>query len=147
GADNFTRARSGVEGLVGYFTDLLREKRRAPGEDLIGLMLRAEHDGNRLSSEEIVSNCVLLLFAGHETTTNLLANGVLQLLRHPDSQALLRAQPGLGASAVEELLRYESPVPATVKVATRDVDLRGAAVRAGQMVLPFLSSANRDPRQ
>jgi len=147
GRDNFTRARAGVQALVDYFTDLLREKRRNPGEDLIGLMLRAEHEGHTLGSEEIVSNCVLLLFAGHETTTNLLANGLLHLLRHPDRLAQLRARPELDASAVEELLRIESPVPATVKIATRDVEFAGAALRAGQMVLPFLSSANRDPRQ
>ena len=110
-------------------------------------MLRAEHEGHTLGSDEIVSNCVLLLFAGHETTTNLLANGLLHLLRHPAALAQLRARPELDASAVEELLRIESPVPATVKVATRDLELRGAALRAGEMVLPFLSSANRDPRQ
>ena len=119
----------------------------SPGEDLIGLMLRAEHEGHTLGSEEIVSNCVLLLFAGHETTTNLLANGLFHLLRDPDSLAQLRARPELDATAVEELLRIESPVPATVKIATRDVEFRGAQLRAGEMVLPFLSSANRDPRQ
>ncbi len=147
GQDNFTRARAGVEGLVDYFARLLREKSKRPGEDLIGLMLRAEHEGHTLSGDEIVSNCVLLLFAGHETTTNLLANGLLHLLRDPGSLALLRARPELDADAVEELLRYESPVPATVKVATRDLEFRGARVRAGEMVLPFLSAANRDPRQ
>ena len=147
GQDNFTRARAGVEGLVAYFGDLLREMRRSPGEDLIGLMLRAEHDGHTLSGDEIVSNCVLLLFAGHETTTNLLANGLLHLLRDPGAQAQLRAHPDLDATAVEELLRIESPVPATVKVATRDAAFRGVPLRAGEMVLPFLSSANRDPRQ
>jgi cytochrome P450 len=147
GRDNFTRARAGVEALVAYFNDLLREKRRNPGDDLIGLMLRAEHEGHTLGSDEIVSNCVLLLFAGHETTTNLLANGLFHLLRRPDARDELRARPELDASAVEELLRIESPVPATVKIATRDVELAGAKLRAGQMVLPFLSSANRDPRQ
>ena len=147
GQDNFTRARAGVEGLVDYFTRLLREKSRSPGEDLIGLMLRAEHEGHTLGSDEIVANCVLLLFAGHETTTNLLANGLFHLLRDPAARAQLRDRPELDASAVEELLRYESPVPATVKVATRDLEFHGAALRAGEMVLPFLSAANRDPRQ
>jgi cytochrome P450 len=147
GQDNFTRARAGVEGLVDYFTRLLREKSRSPGEDLIGLMLRAEHEGHTLDSDEIVANCVLLLFAGHETTTNLLANGLYHLLRDPAGIGTLRAHPELDASAVEELLRYEAPVPATVKVATRDLAFRGAALRAGEMVLPFLSAANRDPRQ
>jgi cytochrome P450 len=147
GQDNFTRARAGVEGLVDYFTQLLREKSRSPGDDLIGLMLRAEHEGHTLSGDEIVANCVLLLFAGHETTTNLLANGLFHLLRDPQAIGQLRARPALDASAVEELLRIESPVPATVKVATRDIEFRGAAVRSGEMVLPFLSAANRDPRQ
>jgi hypothetical protein len=110
-------------------------------------MLRAEHEGHTLGADEIVSNCVLLLFAGHETTTNLLANGLLHLLRQPSALAQLRARPELDASAVEELLRYESPVPATVKVATEHVEFRGAQLRAGEMVLPFLSAANRDPRQ
>ena len=147
GEDNFTRARAGVEGLVDYFTHLLREKSRSPGDDLIGLMLRAEHEGHTLGGDEIVANCVLLLFAGHETTTNLLANGLFHLLRDPAAATRLRAQPELDASAVEELLRYESPVPATVKVATRDLVFHGAQLRAGEMVLPFLSAANRDPRQ
>ena len=147
GQDNFTRARAGVEGLVDYFTLLLREKSRSPGEDLIGLMLRAEHEGHTLSGDEIVANCVLLLFAGHETTTNLLANGLFHLLRDPAALAALRAHPELDASAVEELLRIESPVPSTVKVATRDLAFGGATLRAGEMVLPFLSAANRDPRQ
>jgi hypothetical protein len=147
GEDNFTRAQAGIAGLVDYFTALLREKRRDPGDDLIGLMLRAEHEGHTLGADEIVSNCVLLLFAGHETTTNLLANGLLHLLRQPSALAQLRARPELDASAVEELLRYESPVPATVKVATEHVEFRGAQLRAGEMVLPFLSAANRDPRQ
>lgn len=147
GEDNFTRARAGVEGLVGYFSELLRERRKRPSDDLISLMLRAEHEGQTLSGEEVVSNCVLLLFAGHETTTNLLANGLFHLLRHPDELARLAAEPALVTSAVEEMLRYESPAPATLKVASRDLEFRGASIRAGQMVLPFLSAANRDPRQ
>jgi cytochrome P450 len=147
GQDNFTRARAGVEGLVGYFTALLREKRRRPSDDVIGLMLRAEHEGRTLGADEIVANCVLLLFAGHETTTNLLANGLFHLLRDPRALAQWRARPELGASAVEELLRFEAPVPATVKVATSDLVFRDRRLRAGDMVLPFLSAANRDPRQ
>jgi cytochrome P450 len=90
---------------------------------------------------------VLLLFAGHETTTNLLANGLSVLLCHPDQLARLRDEPALGASAVEELLRFESPVPSTVKIATEDTGFRGIAIRRGDRVLPILSSANRDPRQ
>jgi cytochrome P450 len=113
----------------------------------MSLMLRAEHDGERLSHEVVVANCVLLLFAGHETTTNLLGNGLFHLLRHPDQTQLLAQQPALIPNAVEEFLRYDGPVPATIKVATEDVDWHGRTIRRGDMVLPFMSSANRDPRQ
>jgi cytochrome P450 len=145
--DNFSEASAGVAKLTGYFRDLLGEKLKNPTDDLMSLMLRAEHEGDSLSEDEVVSNCVLLLFAGHETTTNLLGNGLFHLLRHPGELAALEAHPSLGESAVEELLRYDSPVPATTKVATRDIEWRAADIRAGEMVLPFMSSANRDPRQ
>jgi cytochrome P450 len=94
-----------------------------------------------------VANSVLLLFAGHETTTNLLGNGLFHLLRHPEQTAALRADPGLTPGAVEEFLRYDGPVPATVKIATEDIEWHGRSIRRGDMVLPFMSSANRDPRQ
>ncbi len=145
--DNFSEARAGLASLVDYFGSLLRERRRRPGDDLIDLMLRAEHEGDTLSEEEVVSNCVLLLFAGHETTTNLLGNGLFHLLRNPDQLERLRAAPGLLATAVEELLRYDGPVPATAKIATEDVVWHGQRIERGQMVLALMSSANRDPRQ
>ncbi len=145
--DNFSEARAGLASLVDYFGSLLRERRRRPGDDLIDLMLRAEHEGDTLSEEEVVSNCVLLLFAGHETTTNLLGNGLFHLLRNPEQLARLRADPGLLATAVEELLRYDGPVPATAKIATEDVVWHGQRIERGQMVLALMSSANRDPRQ
>ena len=90
---------------------------------------------------------MLLLFAGHETTTNLLGNGLFHLLRHPAQAALLRADPSLLHHAVEELLRYDGPVPATVKIATEDRSWHGRTIRRGDMVMPFMASANRDPRQ
>jgi cytochrome P450 len=111
----------------------------------MSLMLAAEHEGGRLSADEVVSNCVLLLFAGHETTTNLLGNGLHHLLRHPDQERRLRSEPERTPRAVEELLRYDAPVPATAKVVRRDLEWHGAKLRAGERVLPFLSSANRDP--
>ncbi len=144
--DNFTEASAGVAKLVDYFRELLREKARQPADDLMSLM-RAEYEGDRLSDEEVVSNCVLLLFAGHETTTNLLGNGLFHLLRHEDQLAALRDEPSLTPSAVEEFLRYDGPVPASTKIATEDVEWHGARIRAGEMVLPFMSSANRDPAQ
>jgi len=145
--DNFEEASAGVAALVDYFHALLRERERRPRDDLMSLMLRAEHEGEHLTRDEVVANCVLLLFAGHETTTNLLGNGLYHLLRHPAQAALLRADPSLLHSAVEELLRYDGPVPATVKIATEDVPCRGRTIRRGDMVVPFIASANRDPRQ
>ena len=143
--DPFAEAEAGLSQLVDYFRKLTAERASRPRDDLMSLMLRAEHEGQRLSSEEVVSNCVLLLFAGHETTTNLLGNGLYHLLRHPGTLAALRARPDGVPAAVEELLRYDGPVPATMKVATRDLEWRGARIARGQRVLPFMSSANRDP--
>lgn len=147
GKDNFSEARDGVAQLVEYFRALLHERRRRARDDLMSLMLQAEHEGERLSHEEVVANCVLLLFAGHETTTNLLGNGLFHLLRHPDQTRLLRQHRALTPGAVEEFLRYDGPVPATIKIATQDVEWHGRVIRRGEMVLPFMSSANRDPRQ
>jgi cytochrome P450 len=147
GKDNFGEARTGVVQLVDYFRVLLRTRRRDLRDDLMSLMLQAEHDGERLSHDEVVANCVLLLFAGHETTTNLLGNGLFHLLRHPEQAELLARCPELIPSAVEEFLRYDGPVPATIKIATEDIEWHGQRIRRGDMVLPFLSSANRDPRQ
>ena len=141
------QARAGADALVDYFRTLLAERRRHPGDDLMSLLLRAEHEGDRLSPEEVVSNCVLLLFAGHETTTNLLGNGLFHLLRNSECERALRAQPALVERAVEEFLRIEGPVTATIKVATEDLDWRGARIRCGERVIPFMASANRDPRQ
>jgi cytochrome P450 len=145
--DNVAEASAGVAALVDYFDRLLRERERRPREDLMTLMLRAEHEGDRLTHDEVVANCILLLFAGHETTTNLLGNGLFHLLRHPAQAALVAADPSLLHGAVEELLRYDGPVPATVKIATADVAWNGRAIRAGDMVVPSLASANRDPRR
>ena len=142
--DNFTSAQAGVEQMVDYFRRQIAERGRKPRDDLMSLMLSAELAGDRLSSDEVVSNCVLLLFAGHETTTNLLGNGLHHLLRHPEQEAKLRATPELVASAVEEFLRYDGPVTATTKVATRDLELCGARLAQGDRVLAFMASANRD---
>jgi cytochrome P450 len=144
--DNFAEAYAGLSGLVDYFRALLRERELSPRDDLMSRMLQAD-DGEALGRDEVVANCVLLLFAGHETTTNLLGNGLLHLLGHPDQAAALYADPRLTPGAVEELLRYDGPVPATIKIATEDIEWHGRSIRRGDMVLPFMSAANRDPRQ
>src|SRR5437660_12014799 len=145
--DHRAEASAGVAGLVDYFRALLRERERRPRDDLTSLMVRAKHEGDRLTRDEVIANCVLLLFAGHETTTNLLGNGLFHLLRHPAQAALVRAEPPLRHGAVEELLRYDGPVPATVKIATEDVPWHGRTIHRGDMVVPLMASANRDPRQ
>jgi cytochrome P450 len=145
--DNFTEASAGVADLVDYFRRLLREREREGRDDLMTHMLRAEHEGDRLSRDEVVANCVLLLFAGHETTTNLLGNGLFHLLRNPVQLTLVRDDPRRTPAAVEELLRYDGPVPATIKIATEEVQWHGRTIRRGDMVLPFMAAANRDPRQ
>jgi len=145
--DNFTEASAGVTELVDYFRRLLDARDRRPREDLMSWMLRAEREDAALSRDEAVANCVLLLFAGHETTTNLLGNGLWHLLHHPEQIAALRADASLTAGAVEELLRFDGPVPATAKIATEDVAWHGREIRCGDVVVPVMSSANRDPRQ
>src|SRR5258706_7131846 len=138
----FADACDGVAVLFVYFRALLRDRERRPRDDLMSLMLRADHEGDRLSRDEVVANCILFLFAGHETTTNLLGNGLFHLLRAPEQGALIRADPSLIHGAVEELLRYDCPVPATAKVATDDVSWHGRTMRRGDMVIPFMASAN-----
>jgi hypothetical protein len=145
--DNFAEASAGLASLVDYFRDLLRAREREPRDDLMTLMLRAELAGDRLTRDEVAANCVLLLFAGHETTTNLLGNGLFHLLRNPSQAALIRSDRSLVHDAVEECLRYDGPVPATVKIAAREVSWHGRTIRRGDMVIPFIASANRDPRQ
>jgi cytochrome P450 len=118
-----------------------------PADDLLSDLLAAEDRGQVLGDDELVANCVLLLFAGHETTTNLLANGLYHLLRNPQQLARLRSHPELVLSAVEELLRYDTPVAGTIRVVNEDVELRGRELARGTLVAAMLAAANRDPAQ
>jgi cytochrome P450 len=144
-ADRVRRARESGEELNAYFRDIIRERRRSPRDDLVSRLTTVETGERTLDETEIVDTCVLLLFAGHETTTNLVGNGVLALLRHPDELGRLRADPNLIGAAVEELLRYDSPVQARVRVARHDVELGGRRIAAGDRVMALLGAANRDP--
>ncbi len=128
-----------------YLNNLIDERRAALREDLLSLLIERSEDGDQLTRDELISTCITLLFAGHETTANLIGNLMLALLRHPDQWGAVVANPGLGASAVEELLRYDSPVQRVRRVATKDLTLSGKTVKRGELVMGFLGSANRDP--
>jgi cytochrome P450 len=133
------------DNMLGYIRDLIEIKRANPGDDLLSALLAASEDGDRLTDNELTSTVFLLLIAGHETTANLIANGTYLLLSQREQWELLRVRPDLLPRAVEELLRYESPVHcATHRVATNDVTLGGQLIPAGATVLISLLSANRD---
>jgi cytochrome P450 len=137
----------GVYRLERYLRRLVRMKRSNPGNSLLDALIAAEESGDALTEQELVSNALLLLAAGHITTTNLIGNGLLALLQHPDQLNLLRQNPELLPGAVEELLRYESPLQFTGRVAARDTEINGHAVEAGRAIVLGLGSANRDPNQ
>ena len=109
-------------------------------------LINARDDGDRLSEDELVATCILVLFAGHETTTNLIGNATLLLLGHPDQLARLKSDPALIDSAIEEVLRFDGPTNALVRVAAQDHDLHGRQIREGERVFVMVNSANRDPR-
>jgi pimeloyl-[acyl-carrier protein] synthase len=134
-----------LEAMTSYFRAAVREKEKRPTEGLIYSLMTAEVDGGRLSEEEVVANSILTMIGGQETTTNLIGNGLLTLLRHPQEMARLRQDMGLIPSAVEELLRYESPVQHTARIAPDHVMLSGKQIRKGASVIPVLAAANRDP--
>ncbi len=134
-----------LERILGYLREVIAQRRRDPGDDLLSAMIQAQEDRDALNDEELLANSNLLLVAGHETTTNLIGNGLLALLRHPDQLERLRADPELLDCAVEELLRYDAPVQATVRVATEDVELGGEQIEAGAIVACAIGAANRDP--
>ena len=134
-----------VAGFVAYFGELLGDRRRHPAGDLLSALVAAEEAGDRLTLEELQATVVLLFVAGHETTVNLIGNGVLALLRHPDQLRRLRADPGLGRLAVEELLRFDGPVTVTARFATVASEVGGQPIAAGEEVVVSLAAANRDP--
>jgi cytochrome P450 len=133
------------EALRGYLVGLLAARREAPGDDLLTRLVAAEVDGSRLTDDEILGFFELLLLAGHETTTNLISNAMLCFAEHPDQLARLRHAPELLPAAIEEVLRYRSPVQAVFRTTRREVTLHGATIPASQLVLLMLGAANRDP--
>lgn len=130
-----------------YFARVIEERRKEPRDDLVSRLIRAEHEEDRLTSQETYVMLRLLLVAGNETTTNLIGNGMLALLRNPGQLEALRGQPGLIKDAVEELVRFDSPVQVDARFATEDVEIAGRSVKAGSRVALLLGGANRDPEQ
>jgi pimeloyl-[acyl-carrier protein] synthase len=130
-----------------YFRGLIAQRRAAPRSDMLSDLIAAEEAGDKLSEVELLATCILLLIAGHETTVNLIGNGTLALLRHRDQLERLRREPALIGSAVEELLRFDGPVQRTARIPSEDVVFGGRTIAKGEMVMPFIGAADRDPAQ
>jgi pimeloyl-[acyl-carrier protein] synthase len=136
-----------AEDISEYFRRLIAERKTAPREDMISELLAAQEQADALTEQELIATCVLLLVAGHETTVNLIGNGVLVLLNHLEQHSQLLKRLELIASAIEEILRFESPVQMTGRLASADYEIGGQTIRQGQSVNVMLGAANRDPEQ
>jgi cytochrome P450 len=136
-----------LEEMAEYFRAAIREHQQHPRDDLISAFLAAEHQGDRLTEEEVVANSIMVMTGGQETTTNLIGNGILTLMHHPDQLDKLRSDTSLIPTAIEELLRYESPIQYTSRLAPGDVVLGGKTIRERQAVIAVMGAANRDPER
>jgi cytochrome P450 len=145
--DRSSRTLKCVEEMTSYFRDAISGIRAEPREGLINALLTAEIDGDHLTEEEIIANCIVTMVGGQETTTNLIGNGVLTLLRHPDQLERLRGDLSLIPSTVEELLRYESPSQHTARICREDTMMGGKLIRKGQAVIAVMAAGNRDPER
>lgn len=141
------RALRGLQELQAYLDTLIERAKAEPGDDMISGLLEGDGSGERLTDEEIRAMCALMLFAGHETTTNLISSGIVALLEHPDELAKLRADPSLNGKAVEELLRFDGPIKVLTRWVVEDFELRGSRIEAGQRVFLVQAAANRDPER
>jgi hypothetical protein len=145
--DRTQRVLTTLEQMTAYFREAIQEQKGKPGEGLVHALLVAEVDGDRLTEEEVVASLIVTMVGGQETTTNLIGNGILTLLRHPEVLEELRADLSLIPSAVEELLRFESPSQHTGRIAPADVEIGGKKIRARDAVMAVMAAANRDPEQ
>ncbi|MBM3362435.1 MAG: cytochrome P450 [Betaproteobacteria bacterium] len=145
--DKYRKARSGADHMSAYFRDVIAQRRATLGDDVITKMLLAQDEKGSLNEDELVAMCMLVLFGGHETTTNLLGSAVVALLEHPQQQKLLRENPQLIDSAVEEFLRYDGPSNSIARVVAVDHELHGKSLKAGERVFAMINAANRDPRR
>lgn len=145
--DRLAGVLSAVENLTAYFHQAIKDQRVHPREGLLHSLMIAEVDGDRLTDEEIVATCIVTMVGGLETTTNLITNGILTLVRNPDQMQRLRSEPGIMPAAVEELLRYESPSQHTARLAPDDVTLGGKKIAKRQAVIAVMAAGNRDPNR
>jgi cytochrome P450 len=147
GPDAAESGNRAIEAFMSYFSEVIEERRARPRDDLLSQLIAARDAGEHLSDRELLANVVFLFVAGHETTVGLIGNGVLALLRHPDQLARLREDAGLAASAVEELLRYDSPQQTIFWTITENVEWGGKSILPGQEVLILVGAVNRDAAQ
>lgn len=145
--DRVTEVVQSLQDMKVYLTDRMRELRKRPNAGLIYSLMAAETDGQRLTDDEVIASAIVTIIGGHETTTNLIGSGYLTLLRNPKSLDQLRSHPEIVPSAVEELLRYESPVQHTARIAPADMELAGKNIGKGTKVVAVLAAANRDPNR
>lgn len=148
---DFTRTRRVLESgnewtakLLAFFKRLIKERQSRPQNDFISLLVKEEQQESKLTEEELLSTCILLVIAGHETTVNLISNSILALSNHPGQFIMLKEKPELIETAVEEFLRYESPTQMTARIASEDLQINGATIKKGEHVYIFLGAANRD---
>jgi cytochrome P450 len=144
--EKYSRAEAATRDMAALFRGLIAARRKRPAQDLLTELMAVEEEGERLSDDELVATCVILLFAGHETTTHHIANGLAALLRFPGELRRLRDDPTLAAAAVEELLRYDGPIGALVRIVRAEHSVHGKALLPGQRVFLLMNAANRDPR-
>jgi cytochrome P450 len=144
--EKYERAAAATREMASIFKELIAARQAAPQRDLLTELVALDDAGDRLSDDELVATCILLLFAGHETTTHHLANGLRALMHFPDELARLRENPALAPAAVEELLRYDGPIGAQVRIVQQPHALHGKRLQAGERVFLLMNAANRDPR-
>jgi cytochrome P450 len=145
-AEKYAAAESATKEMTDFFRSLIAARRAAPQNDVLSELVHLDDAGDRFTEDELIATCILLLFAGHETTTNHIANGLAALMRFPGELRKLRADPSLAQRAVEELLRYDGPTTAQGRVVQVEHELHGRTLKAGDRVFLMINSANRDPR-
>jgi cytochrome P450 len=146
-ADKYLRAEAGAKAMADYFRGIVAQRAAEPRDDIISQMVLAREEQEALTSDEVIATCILLLFAGHETTTNLIGNGLYYTMKWPEQWERVKNDPLLVDSAIEEWLRYDGPSGALARVVTADVDFGGKQLRRGQRLFAFINAANRDPEQ